>query len=245
MHLLSEDAMSLDLFIAVTLTAFAAAAVAALCIALPATATHRIWFAVGLSAWFFTAVVLGVTGSVGPGGLGTVGVGIAVTLPLLAIGCIALRWPPLRAALVGIPVPILIGTNSVRVLGVLFVVLHVQGRLPSLFVTSAGWGDVAIGLTALPVAWLVIRRVGGWRPIALAWNTLGLADLVMAVFLGVASAADSPIRLFTGEFDAAAMSVLPMFLIPGFLVPLLVLTHLAVFYRLSRPAPTMLRTAST
>jgi hypothetical protein len=39
-------------------------------------------------------------------------------------------------------------------------------------------------------------------------------------------------QVFLGEPNASIMSTLPWVLIPCFLVPLLMLTHLAVFYRL-------------
>ena len=55
----------------------------------------------------------------------------------------------------------------------------------------------------------------------------------IAIALGVTSAPDSPIPVFTGGPGTAVMSVLPMLLIPGFLVPVLMLAHFAVFYRLS------------
>ncbi len=170
-----------------------------------------------------------------PPGLGTLGVGAAVLLPILAIAFLAPRWQPLRNALFGIPVPVFVGVNAVRVLGVFFLILYADGRLPAPFAPSAGWGDIVVGITALPVAFLAARQATGWRPIGLVWNVAGFADLVMAVGLGVTSAIDSPLRIFVEGPDTTLMSQLPMFLVPGFLVPLLLLTHLAVFVRLRAP----------
>lgn len=170
-----------------------------------------------------------------PDGLDTLGVGAAVLLPILAIAFLAPRWQPLRNALFGIPVPVFVGVNAVRVLGVFFLILYADGRLPAPFAPSAGWGDIVVGITALPVAFLAARQATGWRPIGLVWNVAGFADLVMAVGLGVTSAIDSPLRIFVGGPDTTLMSQLPMFLVPGFLVPLLLLTHLAVFVRLRAP----------
>jgi hypothetical protein len=61
-----------------------------------------------------------------------------------------------------------------------------------------------------------------------------LLDLCLAVFLGATSAEGSPIRLFAGEPSSLIMSGMPWVLIPAFLVPLLMLTHVAVFDRLAR-----------
>ena len=77
-------------------------------------------------------------------------------------------------------------------------------------------------------------RSAGWRPIAFVWNLVGIADLVLAVGFGVTSAINSPLRIFAGGPDTTLMAELPMFLIPGFLVPVFILTHLAVFVRLAR-----------
>ncbi|MGH6922174.1 MAG: hypothetical protein ACRED5_00245 [Propylenella sp.] len=228
--------MTNDLLIAIGLTAAAAVVIGALSASVPAPARTRIGFAAVLAAWFSVAVFLGATGVLAPEHLGTPAVGAAVALPIVAIAWLASRWPVLRNALLGIPVPVLIGVNTVRMLGFFFVALYAQGRLPEPFAPIAGWGDIAIGLTALPVAWLVARQAGAWRPTALSWNLLGLADLIVAVSLGVMSAPDSPFRVFTEGPSTSAMAALPMFIVPGFLVPLLVLTHLAVFYRLSAPA---------
>jgi hypothetical protein len=137
--------------------------------------------------------------------------------------------PRLREVLDRIPLTALIGVNALRVLGVVFVLLYAAGRLPAPFAPAAGWGDIFVGLTALPVAWAV--RKGVHRGLVLAWNTLGLADLVNAIVLGVVSS-PGPLQVFMDEPNAAIMSTLPWVLIPCFLVPLLILTHLAVFYRL-------------
>jgi hypothetical protein len=83
------------------------------------------------------------------------------------------------------------------------------------------------------VALLLAARPGvASRNVALAWNMLGMIDLVLAIGLGVTSAPDSPLQLFTQSPGTAVMSSLPMLLVPVFLVPLYLLSHLAIFYRL-------------
>ena len=81
---------------------------------------------------------------------------------------------------------------------------------------------------------MVAREVTGWRPIAFLWTLFATLDLILAIGFGVTSAYDSPFRIFTGGPDTTMMSQLPMFLIPGFLVPVFILTHIAVFVRLAR-----------
>ena len=234
--------MTLDLLIAVIATASAAIVIASLVLSTPASVRQRIGSAAVLAAWFFAAVTFAAAGIVSPGGLGTPAVGLAVVIPIAVVAILAARDSVIRDALYGIPVPVFIAVNIVRVFGIFFVIHYAGGRLPAPFAPSAGWGDVAVGVFALPVALMAARRAAGWKPIALLWNVAAIADLLVAVGLGVTSAADSPLRIFTEGPDTRLMAELPMFLIPGFLVPLFVLTHLAVFVRLAKadsetPAP--------
>ena len=122
-------------------------------------------------------------------------------------------------------------TVPFRVLGFSFIILYAEGRLPAPFAPSAGWGDVFMGVTALPLAWAVTRFGTRMRPLVLLWNALGVADLVIAVTLGTLSQ-PSPLQVFAGPPDASAMTTLPWLIIPGFLVPILLFIHVVIFTRL-------------
>lgn len=63
----------------------------------------------------------------------------AVPLALAALGL--WRVPTLRRAVAGIPLPMLIGVQAWRIIGVVFVMLHARGLLPAHFALPAGWGD--------------------------------------------------------------------------------------------------------
>jgi hypothetical protein len=225
--------MTLDLVIAVGVTCAAAIVIASLALSIAASYGQRLGLAAVLTLWFVVVVALAATGAVTPSGLGTPGVGIAVIAPIIVAVSLAFAWEMFRTAVAGIPLAVLIGLNVVRVLGVFFVVLYAAGRLPAPFAPSAGWGDIITGIAAAPVALLVATKGTGWRPITLAWNVFGTADLIAAIGLGVASAADSPFPISHAGPDTTLMAELPMFIIPAFLVPLLMLTHIAVFARLA------------
>jgi hypothetical protein len=108
--------------------------------------------------------------------------------------------------------------QSWRILGVVFVILAAYGVLPALFALPAGYGDISIGVTAPLVAlWLAAprRRLG-----FIAWQVLGIADLVLAVGLGATAGLIRP-----ESIPMAAMTVLPLSLIPTFLVPLFLIIH--------------------
>jgi hypothetical protein len=109
--------------------------------------------------------------------------------------------------------------QSWRVFGLVFVLLEARGLLPAIFALPAGYGDMAIGATAPLIAWKLAepRHRKGF----LLWQGLGLADLVMAVSLGVTARLPSP-----EGASMEAMTVLPLSLVPTFLVPLLLIFHL-------------------
>ena len=69
------------------------------------------------------------------------------------------------------------------------------------------------------------------RPLVFLWNTLGVADLVVALTLGPLSA-PGPLQVFVGPPDSSPMTTLPWLIIPGFLVPILFFIHVVIFHRL-------------
>jgi hypothetical protein len=226
--------MKLDLLAAMELTLSAAIVVSALAIGFGDTAVRRIRLGAGLGAWFVVVVALAATEAFHyQGRIGVSGLGLAVVLPIVILSATVLRSAALRQALNTIPLSLLIGVNVVRVLGVMFVLLYLGGRLPAPFAPAAGWGDIIVGVTAMPVAWLAHRRGRDARPAILVWNIFGMADLIAAIGLGIVSS-PGPLHLIAPEPGSAIMATLPWMLIPAFLVPLLASTHLAVFYRLRR-----------
>lgn len=138
----------------------------------------------------------------------------------------------LRRTLGAIPLPVLHAVQVWRVLGVVFLVLSAQDRLPAHFALPAGWGDIFVGLTAPLVAIALSRRAPAARSFAVAWNVLGLLDLFVAVGMGSGLLAA---LLMPGEGTvppAAAMGALPMILVPAFAVPVSVIIHVLALRRL-------------
>jgi len=160
--------------------------------------------------------------------------GLFVTAPLLA-AAIATAWPAARHAMLSLPLPLMVGLNIGRVAGVLFLLLAAEGRLSGPFPYSAGWGDIIAGALALPILWLMQENNRHTTAIHL-WNAFGMADLVMAVTLGVTSAANSPLGIFRDGTGSDAMKHLPWSFVPTVLVPLYMILHAAIWVRLHRPA---------
>jgi hypothetical protein len=117
--------------------------------------------------------------------------------------------------------------QSWRIAGFAFVVLYVYGILPGIFANPAGWGDIAIGLTA---PWVAMKLAGpGHRKGFIVWNALGILDLVVAVTTGTTSRLVHPHGL-----AADAMTVLPLSIVPTFLVPLFLILHIIVIAQARR-----------
>jgi hypothetical protein len=220
-----------DILSTAELTASAAIVVGFLSLAMAQNVSGRAAVMVALGAWFVLVLALGATGALGPGGLGAPGLGFAVVLPIAALVRAYRALPSVRHTLAATPLPALIALHAIRVLGFTFIVLYAMGRLPAPFAPSAGWGDVAIGATSLPLAWAVARFGSPVRPLALLWNALGVVDLVAAIGFGALSA-PGPLQVFVGPPDSSPMTTLPWLIIPGFLVPILFSVHIVIFYRL-------------
>lgn len=108
--------------------------------------------------------------------------------------------------------------QSGRIIGVTFVILQSKGVLPALFAWPAGFGDTAIGATAALVALKLANP--SHRNGFILWQALGIVDLVVAVSLGVSAG-----LLSSHGPSMGAVTVLPLSLIPTFLVPLYLIIH--------------------
>ena len=117
--------------------------------------------------------------------------------------------------------------QSWRIVGFVFLVLAAYGILPRLFALPAGWGDIVIGATA-PLVALKLANPGHRRSF-IAWQLLGMADLVTAVTLGTLAGVIDPHGV-----AASAMTVLPLSLIPTFGVPLFMMLHVICIAQAAR-----------
>ena len=134
-------------------------------------------------------------------------------LTTLAAGYLLLFSRPFRAIIGGIPQHWLIGIQTFRILGGVFLVRYFQGQLPALFAIPAGVGDVLTGLFAPLVAYWWVAGKPYARTAAIAWNLFGMADLVNAVMLGVLTR------------GGGGGIVFPIVLIPIYAVPRAFLVH--------------------
>ncbi|HEY3624449.1 MAG TPA: hypothetical protein VGL12_19005, partial [Roseiarcus sp.] len=220
-----------DILSTAELTVNASIVVGFFTLAMAETARGRVTVLVALGAWFAVVLAIGATGALSPAVGGAPALGVTVVLPIAALVWAYFALPSVRTAMTATPLPALIALHAIRLLGFTFIVLYAEGRLPAPFAPSAGWGDMLIGATALPLAWAVTRFGARVRPLVLLWNALGVADLVIALTLGPLSA-PGPLQVFVGPPDTSPMTTLPWLIIPGFLVPCFIFLHIVIFYRL-------------
>lgn len=147
-----------------------------------------------------------------------VALGLAVLIPI----ALFLVWfsssPGFRQFILSLSPRTITWVHSMRIAGVVFLVLGSYKILPAFFALSAGWGDIAIGVTA-PFAALWLAKPAQ-RKGFIFWQVLGIADLVNALAMGTLAGVIDPHGIST-----AAMTVLPMSYITTFAVPLFLILH--------------------
>ena len=225
----------LDLIGTILLTAAIAVNLNATVTTMPLSLVQKLTTVTIAGLWIGLAIALASTGIYASTATPVPMVGVMLVLPLIAIGAAAWLSAAVREALLALPVSLLIGLNSLRILpGGFLVLLALQGRLSGPFPQDAGWGDIVVGVTALPLMIAVARSFSKNRVALLAWNILGTLDLVAAIALGVTSAPGSPLQIFGGSIGSTAIGSLPWSNIPTLLVPFYLITHGIIFAQLAR-----------
>jgi hypothetical protein len=118
----------------------------------------------------------------------------------------------------------MVAFHAVRILaGGYFLILARNGTLPNEFALVAGYGDIAVGVTALLVCWwcFPLRSVAQQRTLLL-WNAFGLVDILGVLGNGT--------RLFLRDPSLAApFTTVPLALLPTFVVPIVIASHILLF----------------
>lgn len=151
------------------------------------------------------------------------GVQIAVVSLIVGFSLAVMRVRSLHDAVGQLSIRTLVAVHVVRFLGFYFLWLETQQRLPSEFAQRAGWGDVAVAAGA--VALLLFRARTVPRSVFVAWNLFGIADLLLAVGTATWLNVTRP-----GSMNEVAS--LPLTMVPLFLVPVLIASHVQLIRRL-------------
>jgi hypothetical protein len=158
---------------------------------------------------------------------------VAILVPI-PVGILLLtRSKRVASLLDATPPSWLIGLQLYRILGGIFLVNWAQGLLPGAFAFPAGIGDVLVGLLALPVALLVSSAKPGSRKMGMWWNVLGLADLVLAITMGMLTS-PGRFQVFALSQPNAQIGTFPTVMIPAFAVPYSIILHALSLWQLRR-----------
>jgi hypothetical protein len=180
---------------------------------------------VGALIWLAAAVAIGASGVLqsltppAPQGvlLGLTALCASTTLCMASLRAWALQIDP----------RVLVAFHVTRFVGIYFLVLYARGELPYAFAVGGGWGDFAVAIAAVGLLTLGPPSPGWLHYAYAAWNVLGLADILFVVGTATRSAMT----------DAASMQPLqrlPLSLLLTFIVPIIIVTHGVLAYRLAR-----------
>ncbi|MBN8548847.1 MAG: hypothetical protein J0M12_05995 [Deltaproteobacteria bacterium] len=174
--------------------------------------------------WLFSALIAGETGALHELPMPVVqGILLLLTLMILA----AFRsWPTFREWVLNCDPRILISFHLSRFVGIYFLFLYSQAALPYGFAMLAGYGDIIIASTALLLLCMPSQKKSFGSMLTI-WNVCGLFEIVVVLI--------SAARIeFANPDSMRAWSALPLSILPTFVLPLLIASHLFLLLRRGR-----------
>jgi hypothetical protein len=177
--------------------------------------------------WFFAAVGVGyflLLQRLPAAGIQTILFGLTTLLLFVYF-----RVEAIRRVVDALELRALVLLHATRFVGIYFLHLYSIGELPYAFAVPGGYGDIFVATLALVVVFAPMSEARRSRATYL-WNVIGLVDILLVVLAGA--------RL--GRADPASMhalTYLPLSLLPTFLVPLIIASHIVIFRRLRTAAP--------
>lgn len=138
------------------------------------------------------------------------------------------RVPAFRQWVDRFDVRSLVLLHVTRFVGFYFLYLYARGQLPYAFAVPGGYGDIIVAALALLVAFVPMSA--GLRERAMSiWNVFGFVDIILVAFTAARLGLADPLAM-------RALTYLPLSLLPTFLVPLIIATHVVIYTRLNRAA---------
>jgi hypothetical protein len=149
--------------------------------------------------------------------------GIVWTLTALTL-LACWKLPTLKRWAMKVELRWLVLLHLTRFVGFYFFFLCSRGKLPFAFAAPAGWGDIIVAALAVLLLALSDARK---RSMLIIWNTIGLTDILFVVMTAR--------RLGLEDWQAMhALREFPLSLLPTFLVPLIIVSHVLIFFRAAR-----------
>lgn len=177
-----------------------------------------------LVLWFCLALIVGISGRFREVSAPVVAATIWISTAVALFAC--WKFTAIRSWVAIVDLRWLIALHLFRFVGFYFLFLYQRGQLPEGFAVPGGVGDILVALIAGML--LVLSPARRPREIVLLWNVFGLIDIIFVVF--------SALRFGLRDWQSMApLRELPLNLLPTFLVPLIIVSHVLIFVRLARP----------
>ena len=183
-----------------------------------------------LTFWALAALALGFSGILtGYPVRVAQAVGTALTLAQIIA---YFAWKPFREQALGWSLRNLTLFQSWRIIaGATFLYYYYGlGLLPFKFAVLGGWGDILVGLAAIPAAPLGTADRRHLVKILLAWQFFGLLDLLLVIRAGFMASLTDPNIM-------RPLTQMPLVLLPLLLVPITLFVHFASIAQLIRKLP--------
>jgi hypothetical protein len=160
----------------------------------------------------------------------------AILLPVIVGAPLLLLSKRVGQLLDAIPTTWLVAVQLYRVFGSQWLAYWLRGLLPGLWALPAGTGDALTGLFAVPAAIALATGTAEGRKAAILWNIFGLADLAVAITLGLIIS-PGPFQLIVPNGPNIGLDGYPNVLTPAFVVPSSILLHALSLRQLRRRRP--------
>jgi hypothetical protein len=161
----------------------------------------------------------------------------AIFLPVIIGAPLLLLSKRVGQLLDAMPTTWLVALQLYRVFGSQWLAYWLRGLLPGLWALPAGTGDVLTGLFAVPAAIALATGTAEGRKAAILWNIFGIADLAVAIALGMIIS-PGPFQLIVPNIPSIGIDGYPNVLTPAFVVPCSILLHALSLRQLRRRSRT-------
>jgi hypothetical protein len=158
---------------------------------------------------------------------------LAIFLPIIIGAPLLLLSKRVGQLLDAMPTTWLVALQLYRVFGSQWLAYWLRGLLPGLWALPAGTGDVLTGLFAVSAAIALAAGTAEGRKAAILWNIFGVADLAVAITLGMIIAT-GPFQLIVLNGPSIGLDGYPNVLTPAFVVPGSILLHALSLRQLMR-----------
>jgi hypothetical protein len=176
-----------------------------------------------LILWFCLALIAGISGRFRVVSAPIVAATIWTSTAVALFAC--WKSPAIKSWAAIVDLRWLIALHLTRFVGFYFLFLSRRGRLPEGFAVPGGIGDIAVAFIAGMILFIPALRRS--RTILLRWNAFGLIDIVFVAF--------SALRFGLKDWQSMApLRELPLSLLPTFLVPLIITSHVLIFIRAAK-----------